>query len=90
MFSHILSQAFSWRLVFILSMSLHGLGGRGELTTDFVADCCLDLRVKFSLSLSHSLESEFDFGIPLHLNISIVESTLHTIVSLHNLTVCDH
>ena len=81
MFSHIMSQAFSWRLVFILSLPLVGLGGRGELTTDFALSCCLDLRVNFSLSLSHSLESEFDFGIPLNLNISIVESTVHTIVS---------
>ena len=81
MFSHIMSQAFSWRLVFKPSLPLVGLGGRGELTTDFVLSCCLDLRVKFSLSLNHSLESEFDFGIPLNLNISIVESTLHTIDS---------
>ena len=73
MFSVIFSQALTWRLLLLLALPLVGLGGRGEVTIVFPPFFILDLRVKLSLSLRQSLESEFDFLIPLNLlNISIV------------------
>ena len=80
MFSQIISQAVSCRLVLPRTLPIAGLGGRGELTKLFVPICCFDLRVKLNLSPSPSFESEFDFFIPLNL---FIISILQALVVSH-------
>ena len=62
--SGIFSNALPWRLVLLPALAFDGLGGRGELTMLFAPFGSLGLRIKLSLSLS--LDSEFDFFKPLN------------------------